>query len=264
MEYGMRSFVFALLTGLLLPRFSLSAEDWGGTGTYLDPRWYEIVSDETGNGFKDFRGQSETSLGGLWLYDSVDRKIDIVAGKQVNQRGHVQHRKALTTFANGHTTTEFECIDSVIVRQAVPGNDDLWEWRYGGITGNRSISQDGFSGSVNAEFYSQSLSTPIGAPPATAWSHEFDFDYNVNANEWSVALLGDGIDYCTQGDFEENQSIDFSMLDFDDWDSSQGNIEGITSVGDFVQLVVSFPDPYLDLTHIPLDQEYIDALVPWV
>lgn len=77
-------------------------------------------------------------------------------------------------------------------------------------------------------------------------------------------MLGDGIDFCLQGDCDDSVSIDFSVLDFQYWLSCLGNIAGITSAWDFVQLSISYPDPYLDFGHVPLDEEYITSLWPLV
>ncbi|MCA9125901.1 MAG: hypothetical protein KDB22_02405 [Planctomycetales bacterium] len=70
------------------------------------------------------------------------------------------------------------------------------------------------------------------------------------------------VDDCWAGDFEENEAIDLTAVDFYSWISCLGNIAGVTSVYDLVAEVVQYPDPYLDLSFVPMDNEYIFEYQP--
>ncbi len=258
---------FAILGPCLLHCFlttaAFSAEDWGGTGTFSDPAWYEYRS-QAGNGYWIRRGQSEASLVGIWLFQSTDEGGSVADNNYVNTWGFGQYRKSTVSTQNGFTVIDFDSANSVKVVLAVPGQNDLSEWRHEAIVSNRRLSQNGTVGHVDATYARESLAGAIGVTPAIANTHMFEFDYDAGDDAWSAVLDGEDIDYCCQGDFTENLDIDLTFCDFGNWTSCLANIQQITSAMDLVDLVIQYPNPYLDFEHVPLEQEYIEACWPTV
>lgn len=237
----------------------LVAED-GGDGTFESPYWYSY-QDEWGNGVWHKRGQ--TLLGAFRA--NSDQGHDFVSGLIKNSYGESHFRlDTVTVLPDQSTKVESEVIDLILKVEPIAGGNDKVEFRNQNMLVERVISQNQTFGSINANVTQQSMAAPIGGavPESTEY---FTFDFNTGSptgGAWAFDLYTDedgDVLVCEShsGDFNGNTSFDLTSVDAYAFFTQIGNLLDAQDVSDYVQFVISYPDPYFDFYFEELEHGYI-------